>query len=60
MAFSIASIDISGIPPSSLANAGLLIAEFIVGKETVAAVNMVVHVRKDGDTIVREILSPLE
>jgi len=53
-------VDISGIPPSTLANAGLLIACFIVDGEEVAAVNMVVNVRVEKGKILREILNPLE
>lgn len=58
--FRVDMIDVSGIPPSSLANAGLLIAEMRIDGREIAAVNLVVNVRKQGDKIVREILSPLE
>ena len=60
MYFSIETIDVSDIPPSVLANYGLLMACFIVDGEEVAAVNMVVNVTRDGAKVWREILNPLE
>eukprot|EP01041_Mallomonas_annulata_P007615 gene7614-15598_t len=60
MFFSAEPIDISGIPRSTLANAGLLMACFVVDGEEVASVNMVVNVRADGGTFSKEILNPLE
>jgi hypothetical protein len=41
MVFSVPSIDVSEIPPSTLANSGLLMAVFMVNGEEVASVNMV-------------------
>jgi hypothetical protein len=53
-------IDVSGIPPSTLTNSGLLMAKFIADGEEVASINMVVNVTKKDGEIVREILNPLE
>lgn len=41
MSFSVSSIDVSGIAPSTLANSGLLMAVLMVDGEEVASVNMV-------------------
>lgn len=41
MTFSVDSIDVSGIAPSTLANSGLLMAVLMVDGEEVASVNMV-------------------
>jgi hypothetical protein len=41
MVFSVNSIDVSGIAPSTLANSGLLMAVLMVDGEEVASVNMV-------------------
>ena len=60
MNFHIDKIDVSGIPPSTLTNSGLLMAIFCVDGEEVATVNMVVNVFKRDGQIVREILSPME
>lgn len=60
MYFSTEAVDVSDIPPSVLANYGLLMACFIVDGEEVATVNMVVNVTRDGARIMREILNPLE
>jgi hypothetical protein len=61
MEFSCPSIDVSGIAPSTLANAGLLMAGLFVDGNEVATVNMVVMVTKDADgRLFRQILSPLE
>jgi len=60
MNFHVDSIDISGIPPSTLTNSGLLMAIFCVDGEEVAIVNMVVNVFKRDGQIVREILSPMD
>ena len=60
MNFHVDSIDISGIPPSTLTNSGLLMAIFCVDGEEVATVNMVVNVFKRDGQIVREILSPMD
>ena len=53
-------IDVSGIPPSTLTNSGLLMACFKVHGEEVANVNLVVNVSQKNGSIVREILNPLE
>lgn len=60
MVFSVDEIDVAGIPPSTLANSGLLMAVFIAGGVEVASVNMVVNVIKKDGRLVREILSPLD
>ena len=60
MNFHVDCIDVSGIPPSTLTNSGLLMAIFCVDGEEVATVNMVVNVFKRDGQIVREILSPME
>ena len=60
MNFHIDSIDVSGIPPSTLTNSGLLMAIFCADGEEVCTVNMVVNVFKKNGQIVREILSPIE
>jgi hypothetical protein len=60
MSFTVDSISVDNIPPSTLANSGLLMAVFMVDGEEVATVNMVVQVYKKDGMIVREILSPLE
>jgi hypothetical protein len=60
MSFSVDSISVDNIPPSTLANSGLLMAVFMVDGEEVATVNMVVQVYKKDGMIIREILSPLE
>lgn len=60
MIFSVDEIDVAGIPPSSLANSGLLMAVFMIGKVEVASVNMVVNVSKKDGRLIREILSPLD
>lgn len=62
MHFSVESIDINGIPPSTLANSGLLISTFVVDGEEVASVNMVINVMLDSSSgkLVRQILNPLE
>ena len=61
MHFSVSSIDIDGIPPSTLANSGLLIAAFVADGEEVACVNMVVNVfiDKSSGQLMREIMNPL-
>ena len=62
MHFCIAEVDVAGIPPSTLANSGLLIAAFMADGEEVACVNMVVNVfiDKESGSLFREILNPLE
>lgn len=60
MYFSVEAVDVSDIPPSVLANYGLLMACFMVDGEEIAAVNMVVNVIKKDGEILREILNPLE
>jgi hypothetical protein len=61
MYFRTATVDLSGVEPSSLTNSGLLMAIFMVDGKEVCTVNMVVNVFKNGSgDIVREILSPLE
>jgi hypothetical protein len=61
MHFTIDYVDVSDIPPSTLANSGLLIAAFIVDGHEVACVNMVVsvYVDKSSGEMFREILNPL-
>ena len=62
MRFAVRTVDVDGIPPSTLANSGLLIAAFIVDGEELACVNMVVNVfvDKGSGNLMREILNPLE
>lgn len=59
MDFSVARIDISGIPPSTLTNSSLLMACLVVDGEEVASVNMVTNVGEKNGKIMREILNPL-
>eukprot|EP01038_Epipyxis_sp_PR26KG_P016465 gene16465-22460_t len=59
MEFNIPFIDVSGIPPSTLTNSGLLMAKLMLGGEEVASVNMVVNVYKQDGKIVRDILNPI-
>lgn len=47
------------ISPSTLANAGLLMACLVVDDVEVISVNMVVNVTKEGGQLMREILNPL-
>lgn len=64
-AFGVDSIDVSGIKPSALSNAGLLIAS-LSGESSsgdrveIIDVNLVVQVSKDGDDFVRCVFNPLE
>ena len=62
MRFFIEHVNVSDIPPSTLANSGLLIAAFVVDGEEVACVNMVVSVYPDGPSgkLIRQILNPLD
>lgn len=61
MRFAVAAIDVSGIKPSSLANAGLLIASLRDGAGAeIIDVNFVVQVSKSGDGFERCIFNPLE
>ena len=62
MHFHVDSVDIDGIPRSTIANSGLLIATFMVDGGEVACVNLVidVHVDKPTGQLMREILNPLE
>eukprot|EP01039_Chlorochromonas_danica_P009759 gene9759-10793_t len=60
MHFEVAKVDVEGIAPSALTNAGLLMAKFVVDGEEVCSVNMVVQVCEKGERILREILSPLD
>lgn len=60
MYFSVETIDVSDVPPSVLANYGLLMACLMADGEEVAAVNMVVNVTKADGKIMREVLNPLE
>ena len=55
-----ASIDVSGIKPSILTNAGLLIATLCSGGREVMDLNMVVQVQQTGSDFVRLIYNPLE
>ena len=52
-------IDVSAIPPSTLANSGLLMACLMVHGVEVASVNMVVNVTEDKGRLYREIYNPL-
>jgi hypothetical protein len=59
MCFAVDYIDFSGFKKSTLANAGLLMAGFLVDGKEIATVNCVVNViPRDGD-LVRQILSPI-
>jgi hypothetical protein len=62
MSFYIEKIDVNDIPPSTLANSGLLIAAFVVDGEEIACVNIVVNVffDKSSGKLMREFLNPLE
>ena len=62
MHFHVNSVDIEGIPRSTVANSGLLIASFMADGGEVACVNLVidVHVDKSTGQLMREILNPLE
>ena len=60
MSFTSSEIDISDIRPSTLANSGLLMAEFIVDGETAVNVNMVVNVTNNNGRFLKEVLNPLE
>lgn len=52
-------INVSTIPPSTLANSGLLMACLMVDGVEVASVNMVVNVTEDKGQLYREIYNPL-
>mmetsp|Transcript_34435 Transcript_34435/g.82201 ORF Transcript_34435/g.82201 Transcript_34435/m.82201 type:complete len:156 (-) Transcript_34435:27-494(-) len=61
MAFAVDSIDVSGIKPSALANAGLLIASLRDGDGTeIIDINLVVQVSKTDEGFERCIFNPLE
>ena len=62
MHFHVDSVDIEGIPRSTIANSGLLIATFMADGGEVAGVNLVIDVHLDKSTglLMREILNPLE
>ena len=62
MSFYIEKIDVNDIPPSTLANSGLLIAAFVVDGEEIACVNIVVNVffDKSSGQLMRQFLNPLE
>ena len=62
MHFHVDSVNIDGIPRSTIANSGLLIATFMADGGEVACVNLVidVHVDKPTGQLMREILNPLE
>jgi len=60
MQFAVDHVDVSDVPPSVLANYGLLMACLMADGEEVATVNFVVNVTKVDGKIMREILSPLE
>lgn len=53
-------VDVSDIAPSTLANSGLLMAEFVVDGEELVSVNLVVNVQLKRGKLIREILNPLE
>lgn len=52
-------IDVSGIRPSRLTSAGLLIAELLCEGGTVGCINMVVQVTERGE-LTRVVFNPLE
>lgn len=58
--FKTPSVDVSGIKPSRLANAGLLTASLTSDGTEVMDLNMVVQVTKEGDEFVRTVYNPLE
>jgi hypothetical protein len=54
-------VDVSGVKPGVLSNVGLLMCRLLSGdRQEVVTVNMVVQVKRQGDTFVREITSPLD
>ena len=53
-------IDVSGIKPSNLTNAGLLIATLMSQGQEVIEVKLVVQVSKSGEDFMRVIFNPLE
>lgn len=54
-------VDVSGVKPGVLSNAGLLMCCLLAnGGQEVATVNMVVQVKKEGGVYMREIISPLD
>jgi hypothetical protein len=57
--FSVDEINVSAIPPSTLANSGLLMACLMVDGAEVTSVNMVVNVTEEGGRLYREIYNPL-
>ncbi|CAN0011163.1 unnamed protein product, partial [Phaeothamnion confervicola] len=59
VSFSTPGINVTGIKPCTLANAGLLTATLCVGDREVADVNLVVMVAKKAGAFVRCIYSPL-
>ena len=60
MRFYVDSVEVDGIPRSTIANSGLLIATFMADGEEVAGVNLVTNVYVEGEQVMREILNPLE
>ena len=62
MRFFVDSVEVDGIPQSTLANSGLLIATFMADGDEVAGVNLVINVFVDDSCgqMMREILNPLE
>jgi hypothetical protein len=60
MRLQVARINIEGIKPSQLANAGLLVATLKSRGQVVIDVNMVVQVQRSGDTLQRVIFNPLD
>ncbi len=61
MNFHVDNVNIDGIPQSTIANSGLLIATFMADGGEVAGVNLVINVYVDkSGQLVREILNPLE
>jgi hypothetical protein len=57
--FSVDEIDVNAIPPSTLANSGLLMACLMVDGAEVTSVNMVVNVTEERGRLYREIYNPL-
>lgn len=57
--YQVDEIDVSAIPPSTLANSGLLMACLMVDGIEVASVNMVVNVTEEKGRLYREIYNPL-
>ena len=58
-------VDVSGIKPGVLSNVGLLMCKLVTEgtsgeRREVATLNMVVNIRKEGASFLREIITPFE